>query len=77
MIRNGVHEPRALIFKALADIFGIPCSLDRGGYNKCWNTVLLCSKDKHVSYQLLFTTAHYKHIDCLQLIVLNLKVLCA
>jgi len=48
LMTNGAHRPRALLFKALADLFGIPCSLDRGGFKKCWNVVLIRAKEKHV-----------------------------
>jgi hypothetical protein len=44
MLSAGSHRPRAILFKALADAFGIPCSLDRGGYRKVWNVVLIRSQ---------------------------------
>ena len=46
MMTAGAHRPRAILFKALADAFGIPCSLERGGYRKVWNVVLLRSKKR-------------------------------
>ncbi|CAG7837737.1 unnamed protein product [Allacma fusca] len=44
MLSAGSHRPRAILFKALTDAFGIPCSLDRGGYRKVWNVVLIRSQ---------------------------------
>ena len=44
MMTAGAHRPRSILFKAMADAFGIPCSLERGGYHKVWNIVLLRSK---------------------------------
>ncbi|KFU96644.1 Armadillo repeat-containing protein 3, partial [Chaetura pelagica] len=40
-IKKGTFCHRALLFKAIADRIGIPCSLVRGEYNRAWNEVKL------------------------------------
>uniref|UniRef100_A0A8C9N8A5 Armadillo repeat containing 3 n=1 Tax=Serinus canaria TaxID=9135 RepID=A0A8C9N8A5_SERCA len=40
-IKRGTFYHRALLFKVIADRFGIGCSLVRGKYNRCWNEVKL------------------------------------
>lgn len=41
LITSGIHYHRALLFKALSDRCGIPCSLVRGQYNRAWNEIML------------------------------------
>jgi len=48
MISHASFRSRAIVFKAICDIFGIPCSLERGEYRKTWNVVLLQSKKLQV-----------------------------
>nr|XP_057915361.1 armadillo repeat-containing protein 3-like isoform X2 [Doryrhamphus excisus]XP_057915362.1 armadillo repeat-containing protein 3-like isoform X2 [Doryrhamphus excisus] len=45
MIRKGIHCHRALLFKYLADYFGLRCTLVRGEYNRAWNEVLIYKQD--------------------------------
>jgi len=44
MLTSGGFRTRALLFKAMCDVFGIPCSVERGEYSRMWNVVLLQSK---------------------------------
>ena len=46
-IRLGTFYHRALLFKVLADKLCIRASLERGDYNRAWNTVAL--KEENVS----------------------------
>lgn len=47
-IRLGTFYHRALLFKVLADRFFIRATLERGDYNRAWNTVAL--KEENVSF---------------------------
>jgi hypothetical protein len=42
-LKVGGFYHRALLFKAIADRFDIPCSLHRGDYGRAWNVVALRS----------------------------------
>ncbi|XP_067948089.1 armadillo repeat-containing protein 3-like [Watersipora subatra] len=46
-IKTGIHLHRALLFKALGDRIGVGCTLERGEYNRAWNTVLLFDDDEN------------------------------
>ncbi|XP_077592304.1 armadillo repeat-containing protein 3-like isoform X2 [Stigmatopora nigra] len=45
MISKGFHCHRAILFKYLADVIGLRCTLVRGDYNRSWNEVLLHKGD--------------------------------
>ncbi|XP_013381649.1 armadillo repeat-containing protein 3 isoform X2 [Lingula anatina] len=45
MIKTGIHYHRALLFKALADSVAVPCTLQRGEYNRAWNEVWITDDD--------------------------------
>ncbi|XP_035704969.1 uncharacterized protein LOC118434799 [Folsomia candida] len=66
MINNGGFRTRALLFKAMCDVFGIPCSVERGEYSRMWNVVLLqskrpqkpscpCAEDEETARSLVYT----------------------
>ncbi|CAL8144376.1 unnamed protein product [Orchesella dallaii] len=48
-LATGAFRTRAVVFKALCDMFGLPCSLETGDYKKAWNVVLLRPDAKFVS----------------------------
>ncbi len=47
-LTTGTYRVRALVFKAICDLFGIPCSLETGDYRKTWNVVLLRPDERFV-----------------------------
>ncbi|XP_053571673.1 armadillo repeat-containing protein 3 [Bombina bombina] len=46
-IKKGTFYHRALLFKVIADRFGIGCCLIRGDYNRAWNIVKLVDELAH------------------------------
>lgn len=50
-LTTGTYRVRALVFKAICDLFGIPCSLETGDYRKTWNVVLLRPDERFVNIQ--------------------------
>jgi len=55
MIQNGAYKCRSILFKAMADSFKIPCTLERGDFHKMWNVVSLRIKTvKNNIHILLF-----------------------
>lgn len=43
------------MLQALGDRIGVGCTLERGEYNRAWNTVLLFDDDENVSLPVLCT----------------------
>ncbi|CAF0799893.1 unnamed protein product [Brachionus calyciflorus] len=52
-IRLGTFYHRALLFKVLADKLCIRSTLERGDYNRAWNTVALKEENGSVKYYLI------------------------
>lgn len=47
-INLGTYYHRALLFKVLADRTSLKVTLERGDYNRAWNTIALKEKETNV-----------------------------
>jgi len=48
-IKKGLYRERALLFKLLADLTGVPATLEQSDYGRAWNCVILNSRSHVVN----------------------------
>jgi len=46
LIKKGLYRERALLFKLLADITGVPATLEQGDYGRAWNCVIINKRER-------------------------------